>query len=464
MLFTSPAFAIFLPIVLVLYYLLSHRWQNRMLLVASYIFYGWWDWRFLSLMAISTIVDYWCGVLLGRYREKPIGRWIVFFSVATNLGLLGVFKYFNFFVDSFAEMSAAFGLPITVSTLNIVLPVGISFYTFQTLSYTIDVYRGDIRPAHNLLNFSLFVSFFPQLVAGPIERASHLLPEIEQPRTVRREMIHVGTWLVLWGLFKKVVVADNVSRLADAGFDNPDPDWISTLFACYAFAWQIYCDFSGYSDIARGCAYLMGFRLCLNFDLPYFSTSPSEFWRRWHISLSTWLRDYLYIPLGGNRRGPRRTTLNLLLTMLLGGLWHGANWTFVLWGLFHGTLLVLFRHRGSQFMVANRLLALLHFVQIILFFHITCLGWLIFRSQSVAELQLLLHSLATPASQLPAGYWRLAFIAPVVMMQACQYRTSDLLCIFRLAWPLRATVYLLIYWALISLGNWSHDEFIYFQF
>jgi len=435
-----------------------------MLLVASYIFYGWWDWRFLSLMAISTIVDYWCGVLLGKYREQPVGRWIVFFSVAANLGLLGFFKYFNFFSESFAEMSAAFGLPISISTLNVILPVGISFYTFQTLSYTIDVYRGDIRPAQNLLSFALFVSFFPQLVAGPIERASNLLPEIEHPRTVRREMINVGTWLILWGLFKKVVVADNVSKLATAGFDNPYPDWISTLFASYAFAWQIYCDFSGYTDIARGCAYLMGFKLCLNFDLPYFSTSPSEFWRRWHISLSTWLRDYLYIPLGGNRLGPRRTDLNLLTTMLLGGLWHGANWTFVLWGLFHGTLLVLFRHRSGKPEAANGPSTPLHLLRIILFFHITCLGWLIFRSQSVAELHSLLHSLATPASQLPSGYWRLAFVAPVVMMQVCQYRTSDLLCVFRLPWPLRAILYFMIYWALISLGNWSNDEFIYFQF
>jgi len=317
-------------------------------LLASYFFYGCWDWRFLGLIWLSTIVDFACGRELDKRKRGTTGedggpssepyfhsrrgrRTILFVSVAANLGILGFFKYFDFFVGSAATLLDMIGLPLERRLLNVILPVGISFYTFQTLSYTIDIYRGQIRAHGSLLDFAVFVAFFPQLVAGPIVRAREFIPQVSRRRHLNLDQIYEGGYLILWGLFKKVVIADNLALLVDGVFQSDAPLLGGTvLVALYAFSVQIYCDFSGYSDIARGCAKMMGFEIRLNFKLPYFESNPAEFWRRWHISLSTWLRDYLYIPLGGNRKGATRTCINLALTMILGGLWHGAAWTFVL--------------------------------------------------------------------------------------------------------------------------------------
>ena len=296
-----------------------------MLLVASYAFYGAWDWRFLGLIVLSTVVDYVVGMSLAATGDPRRRQFLVTASIVANLGILGLFKYAGFFAKSLVGLGASLGVEIPAFALDVVLPVGISFYTFQTLSYTIDIYRGTLKPTRRFLDFALFVAFFPQLVAGPIERASRLLPQVLQPRHVTWEKFGSGSWLILWGLFKKVVIADNLAFLVNAVYaTDASPTGWQVVAGTVAFAWQIYCDFSGYSDIARGLARLMGFELMVNFNLPYAARSPADFWRRWHISLSTWLRDYLYIPLGGNQGGALRTYRNLGLTMLLGGLWHGA--------------------------------------------------------------------------------------------------------------------------------------------
>ena len=304
MLFNTLQFAIFFIIVYSLYLLFNHKWQNWMLLVASYIFYGAWDWRFLSLIFISTILDYICGLQIYKSRYLKRKRLFLFFSVFGNLAILGFFKYFNFFATNLQELLKIFGFSIHPHFLHIILPIGISFYTFQTMSYTIDIYRGRMAPTKKFFDLALFVAFFPQLVAGPIERAKHLLPQILVPRKLSLDKFYEGCYLIFWGLFQKVFIADNLAKIVDPVFAGNSPyNGIQVILALYAFAFQILCDFSGYSNIARGLGKCMGFDIMVNFNLPYFSTNPREFWRRWHISLSTWLRDYLYISLGGNRRG-----------------------------------------------------------------------------------------------------------------------------------------------------------------
>ena len=346
--FNSTIFPLFFAAVYAIYLLMGSRRfraQNAWLLASSYAFYGYWDPRFLALLALSTVVDYVIGRRLEATEDERARKRLVTLSVLVNLGVLGFFKYFGFFVESTAALLDTMGLPANVKTLEILLPVGISFYTFQTLSYTIDVYRRAMPATRDLLGFALFVSFFPQLVAGPIERASRLLPQILAPRTVTATKVQAGLWLLVWGYFKKTVIADQAAMIANPLFDG---DWstltgLEPLTAVLAFTIHIYCDFSGYSDIARGLAKLMGFDFLLNFRLPYLATGPSDFWLRWHVSLSTWLRDYLYIPLGGNRGGTLLTYRNMFLVMALGGLWHGAAWPYVLWGSYHGVLLVLER-------------------------------------------------------------------------------------------------------------------------
>lgn len=347
MLFNSLEYALFLPLVLLAYFRLRHRQQNLFLLAASYVFYAWWDWRFLSLLILSTALDYAIGRQIDAARQvadpSPARRWLAV-SVVANLGILAVFKYYGFFVDSLNALLAQVGAEPAVGLIEIVLPVGISFYTFQSLSYTIDIYRGKLHAVADPVDYALFVAFFPQLVAGPIERATHLLPQIQQPRTVRREDWERGVYLILIGLVRKVAIADTAGGMVDRTFDNP-AGYTSLQLAVGAvlYAIQIYCDFAGYSDIARGSARMMGFDLMRNFWHPYFAVNPSDFWRRWHISLSTWIRDYLFIPLGGSRNGTARTTLNLLVSLTLSGLWHGAAWNFVAWGFAHG--LILAAHR-----------------------------------------------------------------------------------------------------------------------
>lgn len=347
MLFNTPEYAVFLAVVVVGYLKVSHRSQNLLLLAASYLFYAHWDARFLILILVSTIVDYTAGRRIHRadladrnHRKKA---WLVA-SLTTNLGILGFFKYYGFFAENLNALLATVGLDTSMAVLDVILPIGISFYTFQTLSYTIDVYRGRIDPVDDPTDFALFVAFFPQLVAGPIERASHLIPQIRRPRIVTAEHWQKGILLILTGLVRKVVIADTAGILVDRYFAAPGSySSLQLLTGLVLYSIQIYGDFAGYSNIARGSAQLLGFDLMRNFRHPYFARNPSDFWRRWHISLSTWLRDYLYIPLGGNRRGASRTYVNLMLTMLLGGLWHGASWNFVLWGFLHGLYLALHR-------------------------------------------------------------------------------------------------------------------------
>jgi len=345
MLFNSGVFLKFFAGFLLLYWLVRNhlRARNILIVVASYLFYGWWDYRFLGLILFSSLLDYFVGLGIARQNDARRRKLWLTASIAANLGILGFFKYFDFFVTSFGTLLQKIGVPFQTSTLGIILPVGISFYTFQAMSYTIDVYRGNIPACRNVINFLAFVSFFPQLVAGPIERASHLLPQFERTLSITRPMLEEGIWLIIWGMFKKVVIADNLDALVRMAFQNPSYSGPVVVLGTIAFGFQIYCDFSGYSDIARGTARVLGFDIMVNFNLPYFASNIREFWQRWHISLSTWLRDYLYISLGGNRRGEIRTYVNLFLTMLLGGLWHGAAWNFVLWGAWHGAGLVVYR-------------------------------------------------------------------------------------------------------------------------
>jgi len=471
MIFNTFEFALFFVIVLALYLALSHRWQNRMLLVASYFFYGWWDWRFLSLLFLSTILDYFCGLIIAYSPSPRRRKTALVASMVGNLTLLGVFKYFNFFVDSFRELLQSIGLPVPPGDLlHIVLPVGISFYTFQTMSYTIDIYRGRLQPTRRFLDFALFVTFFPQLVAGPIERASNLLPQVLAPRLLTREKVYDGAWLMYWGLYKKVFVADNLAPLVDRIYSAPDEfSFTHILIATYAFAMQIYCDFSGYSDIARGAGKVMGFEIMLNFNLPYAAVNPSDFWRRWHLSLSQWLRDYLYIPLGGNRGTRSREYSNLMTTMTLGGLWHGASWHFVIWGIYHGLLLVGQRliapGRHKEPRPASRLgLAASMFAM----FHLTCLGWILFRVPSMGALGTFVRKFATDWSvsgPLYADALELVFYsALVIVYQIYQYRKNDLMVVKRMpAWG-RTLLYVLIYLSLVIGGSYEAKAFIYFQF
>jgi D-alanyl-lipoteichoic acid acyltransferase DltB (MBOAT superfamily) len=399
MLFNTLEFSIFFLIVYSLYRISPHRVQNILLLIASYYFYGCWDWRFLSLIFVSTVVDYFCGIKMHQANDNAKRKFFLIASVMTNLGILGFFKYFNFFSDSFADLISIFGLQANTRSLNIILPVGISFYTFQTMSYTIDIYRRKMEPTHNFLDFALFVAFFPQLVAGPIERAKNLLPQVMNPRKITFEKFYEGTYLIFWGLFKKVFIADNLAKIADNIFSTTDvQNGFVVALGVLAFAFQIYGDFSGYSDIARGLSKVMGFELMLNFNLPYFAVNPSDFWRRWHISLSTWLKDYLYISLGGNRKGNFNTYRNLMLTMLLGGLWHGAGWTFVLWGIYQGVLLIVHRffqpYMKKIFQAKNSFLESFGlWTRIVIMFMFANFGWLIFRAQSVEQIKNMFHSL-----------------------------------------------------------------------
>ncbi len=470
MLFNSYTFAVFFVLVYAAYWLLGHRNQNRLLLVASYVFYGWWDWRFLSLLVLSSVVDYVVALRIADADAPQRRRAWLMLSLITNLGMLGFFKYANFFADSLREACASLGWTLDWRLTDIVLPVGISFYTFQTLCYTIDVYRGTLKPVRNLTEFLLYVSFFPQLVAGPIERASHLIPQIQQRRTITWLGCGRGLWLILVGLFRKVVVADNLAVVVDQVFAAPEvpTGWIC-LLATYAFAIQIYCDFSGYSDMARGISQLMGFDLMVNFRTPYFATNPSDFWRRWHISLSTWLRDYLFIPLGGSRGGEWQTYRNLMLTMTLGGLWHGASWNCVLWGIYQGLLLC--GHRalfGREQRETGHESRLVRMVSIVGMFHLTCLGMMIFRSQSLYQTGVILTRLLTSWSVTPelaaVALPLLLFGGSIMMLDVWQQASDEPW--QRSGWnwglgPLSAALMLL---SVQVFATGTAKPFIYFQF
>jgi len=394
MLFNSLDFAIFLPIVFLLYWFVTHKnlkLQNFLIVAASYLFYGWWDWRFLSLILFSTIVDYSIGLKISKEENQTKRKILLWTSIAVNLGFLGFFKYYNFFLDNFVSAFSFFGTPINAQGLNIILPVGISFYTFQTLSYTIDVYKRKLEPTKDFVAFTAFVSFFPQLVAGPIERASNLLPQFYNRRIFNKENALRGVRLILWGLAKKVVIADSIAPAVDDIFSNYEryPSTI-LLLGAFLFSFQIYCDFSGYSMMARGVSKLFGFELMTNFKYPYFSRNIGEFWRRWHISLSTWFRDYLYIPLGGSRVSKLLNIRNVFVIFLVSGFWHGANWTFIVWGGLHALLfipsvLTKNNRKFTEDLQLNRYLlpSIGDVFRILLTFVVVSFCWVFFRADSL---------------------------------------------------------------------------------
>jgi alginate O-acetyltransferase complex protein AlgI len=469
MVFNSLHFVWFFLVVYAAYRLLPHRAQNWLLLVASYYFYAAWDWRFLGLLVGSTLVDYTCARALERTEGATRRRLLLALSLGFNLTLLGFFKYFNFFADNLHALFGSLGWSLDFVTIKVLLPIGISFYTFVTMSYVIDVYRRDVTPTHSLLDFAVFVAYFPHLVAGPILRASRLLPQIAQPRAVAGEQIRDGLWLIAWGFFQKIYVADNLAEVVNRVFDPAaHPSGINVLLAVYAFAFQIYGDFAGYSNVARGTSKLMGIELVENFRFPYLVGTPQAFWRNWHISLSTWLRDYLYIPLGGSRGSAWQTRRNLFLTMVLGGLWHGAAWTFVLWGCYHGLLLVAFRE-GARLAGSVRPGRILRAAATVAMFHLTCAGWLMFRARSGTQLVALSEALVrrfSVASVDVGGVLLplLLYMAPLLLVHACEAYYDDLAIVPRLPRLVRYSVYAATLYLTVLFGNFGGAEFIYFQF
>jgi D-alanyl-lipoteichoic acid acyltransferase DltB (MBOAT superfamily) len=468
MVFTSLHFVAFFVVVYATYRALPHRGQNWLLVLASYYFYAAWDWRFLSLLIGSTVVDYFVARAMGASRDPRRRKHLLWLSLAFNFGMLGFFKYFDFFADSLVTVFDALGWRLDPITLHVILPIGISFYTFMSVSYVIDVYRGELEPSRSLLDFAVFVAYFPHLVAGPILRASLLLPQISRPRHVTFRQIADGAWLIAWGVFQKMFVADNLGGLVESVFGASGAQaGGDILVATYAFAFQIYGDFAGYSNMARGMSKLMGLELNVNFRFPYFVTSPQAFWRHWHISLSTWLRDYLYIPLGGNRGSAWATKRNLLITMVLGGLWHGAAWTFVLWGIYQGVVLAIARailERGRTLTAAWQ-----HVALGLVMFHVTCYGWLIFRARSAGQVADFTRQLFTQPF-FSAGAWDnlivplTLIVVPLLVIHVHQARHDDELSVLRLPRALRYAVFGAVAYLVLLFGDFEGAEFIYFQF
>jgi alginate O-acetyltransferase complex protein AlgI len=465
MLFQSPQFAAFFAIVVLLTVVCRHRTlRHAVLLLASYTFYSAWDPRFLSLLVLSTVVDFVAGRRLAATTDPAARKRWLLVSLVVNLGILGAFKYFGFFTDAAANLAGWFGLDLPRTSLEIVLPIGISFYTFQTMSYTLDIYRGRLQPEPSLLRFALYVAFFPQLVAGPIVRARTFLPQLRTDRPPRLANLPAGALLFAVGLFKKIVIADHMASVVDPVFSTPELYGTAALwFAALAYAVQIYCDFSGYSDMAIGIGRILGYRLPRNFDRPYSSCSPRELWTRWHISLSSWLRDYLYIPLGGNRRGSVRTHWNLMVTMLLGGLWHGANWTFVLWGFLHGAALSVHRaFRGGASTGAPRLLSRTAMFGFLL------LTWVVFRAESIpAALGMLSQMLSVSHGREALEVSRVGFLSALMLLVAVEQADLSVRLEQRVR---RAPPALKMYAAGLlvamsySLSAGANRAFIYFQF
>ena len=481
MLFNSIDFAIFLPTVFILYWFVTNnnlKLQNLLIVVSSYIFYGWWDWRFLSLILFSTIVDYSVGRGLLK-QENPIKRKILLWtSIIVNLGFLGFFKYYNFFLDNFTKVFSFFGTEFNANSLNIILPVGISFYTFQTMSYTIDVYKKKLDPTKDFIAFSAFVSFFPQLVAGPIERATHLLPQFYSKRKFDYSKAVDGMRQILWGLLKKIVIADSCAEYANLIFNNSsDYSGSTLLLGALFFTFQIYGDFSGYSDIAIGTSRLFGFDLMQNFNFPYFSRDVAEFWRRWHISLSTWFRDYLYIPLGGSRGGLWMKIRNVFVIFIVSGFWHGANWTFIIWGALNAIyflpLLLTKNNRNHIEIVAKgkNFPTFKELSQILLTFALTVFAWIFFRAENIGHAIKYISEILSPSFfTIPKFYGAKSSLITIVLViifvltewngRQGQYAISH---VGRLKYPYRYALYYLILIVIFWFGG-KEQQFIYFQF
>ena len=471
--FVSVAFFIFLPVVFAVYWLLGRNlhWQNLWLLLASYVFYGWWDWRFLILILITSLSSFASGLWLERTQHRQT---VVASNIILNLGILGTFKYYDFFVENLQHLFLQVGYSLDVPTLRLVLPVGISFYTFQSLSYTIDVYRGKLHATKDVVAFFAYIAFFPQLVAGPIERATHLLPQMLGTRTFRYDEAVDGLRRMLWGFFKKMVVADNCAVAVNLIWENyAEADALTLIAGMLLFTFQIYGDFSGYSDIAIGVSKLFGIRLMENFRLPYFSRSIGEFWRRWHISLMTWFRDYLYIPLGGSRKGSARTMLNVFIVFLLSGLWHGANWTYVAWGGYNACLLTIGRWLGANHQSPQSDIPTWRSIPRIIFtFLLVAIGWIVFRSASLAEAYDYLTRLFTTLPSFSLGGLQHGKVALLycAMMLGVEWVQRDRLCPLQLE-GLAIGRYQMVRWAvyylvliLVFFGRGEEQTFIYFQF
>jgi len=526
MLFNSSIFALFFVAFLPLYLLVRRNifWRNVLLIIASYVFYGWWDARFLILVAISTSVDYMAALGASGKTVRGVDRlksalylaavtagalafarlsdlWLVLpvaagmlvaagwvlwidhapqarrpklwllLSLGTNLGILAFFKYCNFFVGSFSSLFALFGIKLDAPTLSIILPVGLSFYTFQAISRTVDSYRRRFEPQYSIVNYAAYHAFFPQLVAGPIERAAHLMPQFESVRPLDLTLFTRGALLFMWGLYQKIVIADNVAPIADAVFSAPQGKTsAATLAALLAFTLQIYCDFCGYSNMARGLARCLGFDLMVNFNLPYFARTPSEFWQRWHISLSSWLRDYLYIPLGGNRKGQRRMYGNLMLTMLLGGLWHGAAWNFVIWGGFHGAIQVVYRVLGVDALTDRHPFRTLQGCALQLgawaiTMTLVVIGWVFFVAHTLPDTVAVFGNLLGTSGYPSDLFWTLAaYAAPLALVEIYQ-RVSGRIEILEVGpFLVRYSAALCVLLTIIAFSARGGREFIYFDF
>lgn len=474
MIFNSFAFAVFLPLVLILYYLSPFKWQNRLLLVASLIFYAWWDWRFLSLLGLTILIDFYVSHAVHRAPTKEKKKRWLLVTLISNIAVLVIFKYSNFFIDSATQFFSIFGYIAHPVFLDIVLPIGISFYTFMSMAYVIDVYRGELEPTPSLFDFALFVSYFPHLVAGPILRAPQLLPQLTHERRLNTQQVTDGISLIIIGLVRKVVIADLVAPTVDAAFDNPAGmgSW-DLVIAMWLFSIQLYGDFAGYSDIARGVSKLFGIELNLNFATPFFSQNITEFWRRWHISLSTWLRDYVYIPLGGNRKGKFRTYLNNLLTMLIGGLWHGANWTYVVWGLLNGIYLGVHKaylditgKQPSRTLETARWTIATPF-KIFFTFNVTAFAFLIFRAPNMSSAWTYIErmfSFDSGITQMGSTVFILPMVALFLLLDLSQYSGLGIKIIHRSRLWHRAVAFGVLFAIVLAAGADNSVPFIYFQF
>lgn len=483
MLFNSLDFAIFLPIVFLLYWFVANKnlkIQNLLIVISSYVFYGWWDWRFLSLIIFSTAVDYLIGIALLKVENQIKRKLLLWTSIVVNLGFLGFFKYYNFFLDSFVESFSFFGSKIQGDSLDIILPIGISFYTFQTLSYSIDVYRKKLTPTTDIVAFSAFVCFFPQLVAGPIERATHLLPQFYSRRKFEYDKAIDGMRQILWGLFKKVVIADNCAEYVNIIFNNSESYSGSTLaLGAVLFSIQIYGDFSGYSDIAIGTSKLFGFDLMQNFKFPYFSRDIAEFWRRWHISLSTWFRDYLYIPLGGSKGGTWMRIRNTFIIFIVSGFWHGANWTFVIWGFLNALFILpsIIRstnRKNIEVVAYGKLLpSFKDFIAIVATFLLTAFAWIFFRADNVGHaVGFISEIFSTSFFTIPKFVNKMPFLLTALLIflfftiewlgREQKFALENIGSNWKKRY--RIIFYYIIVLVIMIFGNFKENQFIYFQF
>ena len=478
MLFNSFEFLVFLPIAFLLYWFVFRvrRWQNLLVVVASYVFYGWWDWRFLLLIALTSLCSYASGILLERYEgRRKRQRMVSVANIVLNLGILGVFKYYNFFVENLNALFGMMGWHLDWVTMSIILPVGISFYTFQALSYTIDVYQKKLPATHDIVEFFAYISFFPQLVAGPIERATNLLPQFQRQRQFDYAKAVDGCRQILWGFFKKIVIADNCATVVNDYWDQYQ-EWpgLALFMLGVLFTFQIYCDFSGYSDIAIGTARLFGFNLMRNFNFPYFSRSIPEFWRRWHISLTTWFRDYIYFPLGGSRCDKWKVIRNVYVVWGISGLWHGANWTFICWGLFHATLLAIYNILGINTKYKNvvaygrYLPNIKEALQIALTFFLAVIGWIIFRAESMTQAADYLYCMFTNPIIGDRIFGKWVVCGSILLFIEWQQRDKQHALqftgckLFRYRWVRWLVYYILLVLIMQNIGN--EQTFIYFQF